>query len=272
MSTSIALGVVTDEIALDLDTALKHADAWGISLFEIRCLTSGRIPDVSSTELRQLRAMVKSDGKTITALSPGVFKHPLAQGGKLEEELRETLPRTMDLALDLACPLVIVFGFKREEGESPDSRKKAIDLFRRASEAASQRGLRIAVENEPGFWCDSGSNTAGIIKDVGSAALGANWDPCNGYGTEETPFPDGYENIKHAIINVHVKDTKKGSLIECVAVGEGAIDWKGQMRALVRDRLVRHVTIETHCHPLVEQTHKNIETLRRYLTEISNKE
>jgi len=272
MNKSIDLGVVSDEISVDLDVALNHASTWGISLLEIRCLKSGRIPDVEPSELKRLHSIVKNKDAVITALSPGIFKHPLSLKAELENEILNTLPRTIDIAQELCCPLIIVFGFKRESGESPENRKRAIDLLRRASEISSKNDVKLAIENEPGFWCDSGANTAQIIQDVNSPGIGANWDPCNGYGTEENPYPDGYENIKHTIINVHVKDTKKGSLIECVPVGEGAIDWKGQMRALVNDQIVSHVTVETHCLPLIEQTHKNIQTLWTYLKDISQEE
>ncbi|MBF8297166.1 MAG: endonuc 2 protein [Bacteroidetes bacterium] len=78
----------------------------------------------------------------------------------------------------------------------------------------------------------------------------------------------GYESVKKFIANVHVKDTSEGALIRCVPVGEGAIDWKGQLKAIVRDEIVKHVTIETHCLPLVEKSKQNVDTLKQYLAGI----
>jgi sugar phosphate isomerase/epimerase len=132
----------------------------------------------------------------------------------------------------------------------------------RAAEITGRAGVRIAIENEPGFWCDTGVNTRTLIRATGSLSLGANWDPCNAFGTDEVPYPAGYTAIKDVIVNVHVKDTARGALIQCVPVGEGAIDWQGQINALVQDRLVPHVTIETHCLPLVENSRRNVEVLR----------
>ena len=123
----------------------------------------------------------------------------------------------------------------------------------------------VAVENEPGFWCDSGANTARIMTQVNSPALRVNWDPANAIGTEEVPFPDGYQALKPWIANVHVKDTVRGALLQCVPVGEGKVDWPGQLQALVADQIVEHVTIETHCLPLVEKSRQNLETVRRLL-------
>ena len=164
--------------------------------------------------------------------------------------------------------MVIVFGFQREAGESEDNMHRVVEWMARAAEQASRAGIRLVIENEPGFWCDSGVNTAAIIQKVDSPWLRANWDPCNGYGTPERPFPEGYASIRPFVGNVHVKDTVEGSLIRCVPVGEGVVDWKGQLEALVRDGTVDHVTLETHCLPLIENSKKNADTLRSYLSEI----
>ncbi len=267
----IALGIVSDEVSPDFKEAARHATSWGISIFEIRVLKTGRIPSVDAGELRELKAVVQQQSLTISALSPGVFKFPLSQTPKLEEELAGTLPRTFDLAGDLGASLVIVFGFQREAGEKPENFRKAVDLMARAAEKARGRGVTLVIENEPGFWCDSGANTARLIAAVNSPNLRANWDPCNGYGTAEKPYPDGYESIRKFVANVHVKDTKEGALIRCVPVGEGAVDWRGQLEAIVRDQVVKHITIETHCLPLVEMSKQNVETLKIYLSDIYSK-
>ena len=268
MTYPLALGIVSDEISPDFSEAVRYGNAWGISLYELRVLKSGRVPQVDPAELDEIQKLITQHHCIISALSPGIFKHPLSKKHDLEQELTEVLPRTLDLAGRFNSRFVIVFGFRREADEPAENRKWATDFLRRAAERAARDGITVAVENEPGFWCDSGANTAQIIEAANIPSLRANWDPCNGYGTAEIPFPDGYEAIKHLIANVHVKDTKRGSLIECVPVGEGAIDWKGQLHALVRDSIVKHVTLETHCLPLVENSKRNVETLRSYLAEL----
>jgi sugar phosphate isomerase/epimerase len=265
---TLAFGIVSDEIDPSFATAARHAAEWGITRFELRCLVSGRVPAVDPAELETLAEQVRRDHLQITALSPGIFKHPLSRADALEEELRVALPQTIALARRFGAPCIIAFGFHREAGEPPALEEKAVAYLRRAAEICGQSGVRLAVENEPGFWCDTGVQTRRIIDAAGSKWLGANWDACNAFGTTERPYPEGYEAIRPVITNVHVKDTLKGALIQCVPVGEGVIDWRGQIQAIARDRVVQHVTIETHCHPLVESSRKNVEALRRYLAEM----
>jgi sugar phosphate isomerase/epimerase len=264
----LEFGMVSDEVSPDFNEAARYGNEWGISIFELRVLRTGRIPSVDQSELREVQTLVKNNGLRVTALSPGIFKLPLSQTAKLEEELVTMLPKTLSLAREFGASLVIAFGFQREQNEKPEMFARAVDFMGRAAETAGKEGIKIIIENEPGFWCDSGANTAKLIQIVNSPYLRANWDPCNGYGTAERPFPEGYEAVKQYIANVHVKDTKEGSLIRCVPVGEGAVNWRGQLAALVRDRLVRHITIETHCLPLVEKSKQNVETLKTYLAEI----
>jgi len=268
---SLSLGFVSDEISPDFRDAAEYGTEWGISIFELRVLKTGRVPSVDRSEVDDVKAVVRQQRLQISALSPGLFKHPLSETSRLEDELLNALPRTLALARELGCPLVIIFGFQREKNEPTGNFWRAVEWMRRAAELASREGVTLAVENEPGFWCDSGRNTSKFVEALNSPALGANWDPCNAYGTGENPYPQGYEAIRKSIVNVHVKDTLEGSLIRCVPVGEGAIDWKGQLKALVEDRVVNHITIETHCLPLIEKSKQNVETLRRYLSEIEHR-
>jgi sugar phosphate isomerase/epimerase len=267
MKTTLELGLVSDEVSPDFREAVRHGLGWGILRYEIRVLKSGRVPNVDPSEFDDVLACTREHGLRITALSPGIFKHPLSRTAELERELSETLPATIRMAKTCGSPMIILFGFQREKQEPAERINLARTYLRRAAEIGEKAGIRLAIENEPGFWCDTGANTRQLIESVGSPALGANWDPCNAYGTAERPYPDGYDAIKSVIANVHAKDTRKGSLIECVPVGEGVIDWQGQVRALLKDRLVEHITIETHCHPLVECSRKNVETLRRMMAE-----
>lgn len=262
------IGFVTDEISANVEEAINIGVSWGIYDFELRVIGDRRVPAVDPAAVAQIIALQQKHGLRITALSPGVFKGTLQDEALLATEMQVTLPETFRLAQNFGAKTILVFGFHRSKLDGPADEKRVIDIFRQAANLAQKQGLTLAIENEPGFWCDTGVNTARIIAQVNSPALRANWDPGNAVGTDEPPFPDGYHALKQWIGNVHVKDTVKGSLVECVPVGEGKVDWQGQLRALARDKIVEHVTIETHCLPLIENSKKNLEVVRRMLAEV----
>lgn len=277
----LAIGIVTDEISLDLATALRHGVEWGIRLYELRCIGSQRVPFIDAETRAALLRARKDHGIHFTALSPGTFKCPVEDEAQLLRDSRDTLPRALDLACALGSPTVIVFSFQRSPaadrgtaehdagvpaGEH-DAAARVAEVLHAAADAAASRGLTIAVENEPGFYCDSGQRTAAILAAADHPALRANWDPANAWGCGSAPYPDGYEALRPYISNVHAKDTREGSLVRCVPLGEGRIDWRGQLAALRRDACVAHVTVETHCEPLIEHSRRNIFLLREWMAE-----
>jgi len=118
----------------------------------------------------------------------------------------------------------------------------------------------LLLENEPEFWADTGANTAKILDDIDSKNLKANWDPANAAGTGEIPYPYGYLAIREHIRSIHVKDYRNNSSgePEYVVVGDGVVDWQGQFRAIMHCVNINYITIETHCRPLINNSHRNI--------------
>ncbi|MDZ7291836.1 MAG: sugar phosphate isomerase/epimerase [candidate division KSB1 bacterium] len=265
------IGIVTDEISTDVHEAIGLGVGWGIKDYELRVVGETRVPAITPATVDALLQLKNKFGIRYTALSPGTGKGSIDDQQTLARELDETLPATFALAKKLETHLVIIFGFQRLPHQPDALETEVVEAFRRIAFLAEQHGLMLAIENEPGFWCDTGRNTARILAAVNSPFLRANWDPANALGTDEVPYPDGYEALKKWIFNVHVKDTIKGALLECVPIGEGRIDWEKQIQALVRDDLVKHVTIETHCHPLIENSQKNLQRLRQILQQLGKK-
>lgn len=261
------IAFVTDEISPDVEEAVQIGTSWGIYDYELRMVGDQRVPHIDDETVGHLLELKEKYQINYTALSPGTFKCTLKDQDQLERQLRTDLPDTCRLAKMLGTEIIIVFGFKRFENEPHENQGRVVLLLKEVAALAEEQGLVVAVENEPGFWCDSGENVARILRKVRSSSVRANWDPANAIGTDERPYPEGYEAIKEWIANVHIKDTAKGALVECVPVGEGKVDWPGQLHALQRERIVEHVTIETHCLPLVEKSQQNLKTVREILAQ-----
>ncbi len=249
------LGIVSDEIVPDFAEAVWHGKRWGIYDYEIRVLKSGRVPHVDDEEIRSVRRTIDRERVRVAALSPGVFKIPLKEESRVREEIEKVLPETFRLAESLLTRLVIVFGFENYPGEPPENREKVIEIFDRVARMAKEHGFTIAVENEPNHWCDTGANTASILMEVDSPWLKANWDLGNAFCSGETPYPDGWRAIRDWVVNLHIKDyRRRDGECECVVVGDGEIDYEGQLRALTEEKPLHHVTLETHVQPFLQNS------------------
>ncbi len=255
------LGIVTDEIDLDVKKSIKHGLDFGLSKYEIRCLGSyeKRIPYVDQEDIDFLLNLLAEGTIEITALSPGTFKIKPSESDKLQKEMEETLPKTFELAKKFNADKIITFGFMRDGTEESD----VVELLRRAGKMAAEHNLKLAVENEPGAYLDTGENTARLINKVAMDNVKVNWDPGNALSSGDIPYPIGYEHVKDLIINFHIKDSipVPPDKWENKLLNDGGVNWLGQLNALYKDQRLPYLTLETHVFPLLESTEEDLKRL-----------
>lgn len=257
------LAFITDEISQDVSTALEIGTKWGICCYELRGIYLQRLPEISDNIMSLIEQYIQEYKVNILAISPGAFKVSL-DSEKLDYHRGSLLEKSFRLAKRLSVDKVIIFGVKKTPENSEKDYEKVIKVLSEAADKAKDFGLKLAVENEPGFWADTGTNTARIVKDVGMDNLGINWDPGNCLYTDERPFPEGYWKVKDNIMGIHLKDgLKEKRSYVYVPLGEGEVDWEGQLLALIKDRYKGTLTIETHFSPKVEGSKKCLDYLRQ---------
>ncbi len=263
----LPIGVVTDEISRSLPEALEIAQSWGLSRFELREGGERRFPALTPDEVAAVDAVLR-DGGQVTAVSPGIFKGHADDEAAIRTALEETLPRTLDLAARFGCPLVIVFGFERYAGEPEANRARAMAAFERAADLAADAGMRVAVENEPDFWIDRPAASAALLDEVGHPALALNWDPANLHWGGRRPTRADLDAVLSHLANLHVKDYRSGHPeAPWAPVGEGETPWADLLPRVQSASALDHVTLETHCVPLVESSRRSLEALRQLLAD-----
>ena len=261
----LPIGVVTDEVSRALPEALALARSWGLRRFELREGAERRFPHFTSSEVAAVEGAVR-DGCRITAVSPGIFKGAADDEATVRRQLDDTLPRVIEGAARFGCPLVIVFGFERYPGEPEANRTRAMRSFEEAAEQAAAVGMRVAVENEPGFWIDRAGPAAAMLDEIGHPALGLNWDPANLHWGGHRPTRAGFEAVRPHLLNLHVKDYAPGRAgAPWVPVGEGETPWAEIFEWVVADADLGHVTLETHCEPLAAASRQSLDGMRRLL-------
>ncbi|MBS7606600.1 sugar phosphate isomerase/epimerase [Candidatus Bathyarchaeota archaeon] len=240
--------IVTDEVSSDPETAMELISDWGVKYIEIRAVWRKRVPDIESYEIRRLLDLISSYNVRVAAISPGVFKCRIDDEATVMKHLNERLPRSIELAEALGTNTVIVFGFLCDD---PSNRKYfhyATEILRKASDYAAERGIMLALENEPFSLADTGERSANLARSIGRENLRLNWDPCNAYVSGELPS-EGYKHVRDLVAHVHLKDVviDQGSGKKIyVPFGDGEVDVFSQVKYLVNDGYRGFFSIETH--------------------------
>ena len=261
---NIDIGIVTDEVSRNLEEALEVCHEWGITHFELREGSTGRVPALTPDEVQRIDRLIEDNG-SITAISPGIFKGHIEDTSRWITEAEDTFPRTIEMAQRFACSTLIAFGFE-ECDDSRESRLQVLRAFEAIAEQAASADMRVAIENEPGFWIDRPEETVSLLEELGHPALKLNWDAANLHWGGREPNDEAIDQLKDHIINLHVKDYAPGAPENpWKPLGEGIVPWKELLPVILEYIPLSHVTLETHCEPLIENSRKSLAYLLKLI-------
>lgn len=286
------ISLITDEISADPETAIELGVEWGIRDFELRGFYTDRVPRLSAYQKERLHDMLSEHQARVIAISPGLFKvaYPSQHAPRpslgwmdaagyetwseaqrlVDYHMNELLPSSLDFANEFGARMVLAFSFDRAGAPPSQPPEEVLNCLRQAAERASVAGLQLVVENEDGFWADTGTHSAQIMRAIHHPALGINWDPANAFFAGDEPYPLGYEKVREWIRHVHFKDARRDSDGTLRYVAEGQVDWAGQIRALSADGYDGFVSVETHIRPKVAAARNSLGRLRMLIVAASN--
>ena len=259
------LGVITDEISQDFEHALDVMREYGVTGAELRGLWGANIADLTREQVSRAKDALNERGMTVIGLATPFYKCDLQDeaddepAGPLHlaaprglEKQMELLARCIELADLFETRLLRVFTFWRKAALTPELEERIVDAFDDPVNLAAQRGVTLTLENEHSCYIGTGAETARLLSEFESKNFRACWDPGNAFAAGETPFPGGYDEVKSYVAHVHVKDARivqtaeHGPQAQWCVVGEGEIDWSGQIAALRRDGYSGWLSLETH--------------------------
>ena len=207
-------------------------------------------------------ALVAQHGMIVTAISPGVFKC-----APVEEQIEEHLARmgpAVDACLRFGAGTMVAFTIQSDASDAkPPS--LVVDAIARAGRIAQDAGVRIALENEPGYSAVGARGLANLIEAVGMENVGANWDPGNAW-PYDPDIDSGPAILGDRVFNVHVKDTtERDGQREFDVPGEGSINWPAQIEGLRAIGYDGPIVVETHCQPRFEKTRASVAAVKELL-------
>jgi sugar phosphate isomerase/epimerase len=256
------LAAITDEFSpSDLERALDAMTELGMTGAELRMIRDRNIIDLDDDEVAHVRAAVEQRGMTVLSIASPVLKCVLPDGPALDPKIEQAsfasaytfadqarlAERAFGIAERTGARIVRVFSYWRtvEPGACFDRVAAALwDL----AERAVTHGLVIGLENEHACNVATGEESGRLLAAVNHPALRLIWDPGNALAAGETPFPDGYRHLPVArIVHLHAKDGRKSAgKPSWSELGQGDIDWAGQIRALASDGYRGAISLETH--------------------------
>jgi sugar phosphate isomerase/epimerase len=246
------LGVITDEISQDFEKAVGMAKEFGLQTVEIRSVWDKGPHALSDTDVAAIQAIVEAARMSVCAIASGFFKCPIDDQAAIAQHY-ENLRRCAKVAKQLDTRIVRGFTFWNT-GQTEQIWPKILEHFQRAIEICEEEDVILGIENEHSTSIATARLLEQFLTDMAHPRIKAVWDPCNEVHAPggERPYPEGYERIKQWMVHFHLKDAApdpETGKARCVPVGEGVIDYRGQLRALLASDYQGSVSLETHWRP-----------------------
>ncbi len=265
MPLPFQLAIISDEIGQDFDRVCAVARELGADGIEPRGLWDKNLFNLDDAEVAEAARIVAKHGLAVAGLATPLFKvdwpgAPLSRYSPPRDEFRagfgfeqqpEVLERAIELGRRLGAGVLRCFDFWRLADAAP-FRAEMNRMLAEAAATAAAAGLALALENE--FACNTatGAEAAAVLAAVPGLKLV--WDPGNAVVAGEIAYPDGYRRLPAGRIgHMHCKDARPASGGHAgvggwawAPVGEGAVGWKEQLRALHRDGYRGCISLETH--------------------------
>ena len=256
--------VITDEITQDFEHALDVMLEYGVREAELRGLWGTNIMDLGTEELARAKQALDDRGIRVCSIASPLYKcnlWPEAQGeekGPLHLAVERSLDQqltALEHAIELTryfnTKLIRIFAFWRQRPLTDTAMAEIVEALKPAARRAERDGVILGLENEHACMLGTGVDTARALQAVNSPSLRGIWDPGNAYMADEVPFPTGYEAMRPYTAHIHVKDAERGpdGTKRWAVVGQGEIDFVGQIAQLVADGFRGVMSLETHYKP-----------------------
>lgn len=255
------IAAITDEFSQDLETAARSMSAVGMTGAELRMVDGKNIIDLTDAELDRAGEILRRHSLEIISIASPLLKCVLPDAPDVDPRFQQDIfasrhtfadqPRLADRAFEIAektgARIIRVFSYWRTVQPAACFERIAHALESLAAQAAVHDRI-IGLENEHACNIATAAETATLLTSVSHPNLRVVWDPANAYVSGEIPYPDGYSLLPlNRIAHVHAKDCfmRDHRPVWC-ALGEGEVDWKGQVRSLAAEDYGGWISLETH--------------------------
>jgi L-ribulose-5-phosphate 3-epimerase len=252
---------ITDEFSPAVPDAVRAMSQLGMTGAEIRMVSGKNVLDLTDGEIRAVKDAVEERGLKILSIASPVLKCVLPDAPPVDTRFEQDVfasrhtfadqPRLTQRAFEIAemtgARIIRVFSFWRTTAPEKCF-DRIVAALRDLAERAESGGAVIGIENEHACNIATAAETCRVLHAVDHPNLQVVWDPANAYVAGETPYPGGYRKLPpKRIAHVHAKDCRlENGKPVWLPLGEGEVDWRGQIQALREDGYAGAISLETH--------------------------
>jgi sugar phosphate isomerase/epimerase len=253
------LGAMTDEISQDFEHAIAVCKEYGLQTAEIRSVWNKPPQDLGDTDVKAMKAILEEAGMTVSCIASPFYKCDLDDAEARGQHL-DILRRCIALAQAMGAHIVRGFTFWKPSDVNAVW-PQLLQAFEEPIEIVSQAEITLAIENEASTSMATAALLERFLTEIDHPNIKAIWDPANEVFAEdgERPFPEAFDRVKPWMVHFHLKDAGRDEAGKprCVPIGEGLIDYPGQLAALLASDYDGAVSLETHWRP-VELTEEQL--------------
>jgi sugar phosphate isomerase/epimerase len=226
----------------DIAAAAPVMSELGLKGAELRTIAGRNVLEATDKEIDAALSVLAKNSLEVVCIASPLFKGRLG-----EDQPPHLAERAFEIAERSGARMIRVFSFKRV-AEPSQVFEKVVDLLQELADKAARRGLIVALENDHSCNISTAQEMACVLAAIDHPNLQAIWDPANAYISGEKPFPTGYRLLDFKrIAHVHAKDcTLDGHVPVWEPLGDGDIDWQGQIDALAEDGYEGFIHLETY--------------------------
>ena len=253
------LGIITDQVSMNFEKALKTIKEYGLEYIEIHALWDKNIEELTDDEISSAKKLITKYGLKISNIGSTCFlqchlrdnneteiksfsDHFIAIFGDYKQHL-DYFKHCIELCEIFETDKLRIFGFRKLEPFTDDTIDLIVEKFKKPVEIAKKAGITLVLENCPWTYLPNGALVSKVINKIKSIHLRALWDPGNAYVSGVEPYPDDYLNVKDLLGHIHMKDFKSLKK-DTVIIGQGDINYQGLLSSLAKSNFQHVLSLE----------------------------
>lgn len=249
------VGVIGDEVSQDFETVVNFVKNFNLDSIEIRSVWDKPPQELTDADIDRMKGLLDGTDIEIIGIASPFFKCDMDNAEERKEHL-DILKGCIRAAKAFDTKLIRTFVFW-DTGKTEERWEEVISAYDEPLKIIDGEGITLGMENESTTSLSTAKLTAKFIEEIDSPNIRGIWDPANeAHAADgETPYPDAYNRMKPTMIHAHLKDAgpnPESGEIESVPVGDGVIDWQGQLQAFVDEGYEGHLCLETHWRPTLK--------------------